>query len=259
MAAAMGIKISSLSVVFSNGQSSFAALTDINLEIAPQSFVVIVGPNGAGKSTLVRSLMGDCQPSSGTIFLFNNEESVDCSSIPRWKRATQIAQIHQDPKHGTIGAMTVFENLRLAVIKPHLPSLFRFDSAGRDRAWFQARLEAIGLADKLDNRVAELSQGQRQLLALNIALSRRPSILLADEHTGSLDQSNAITCLKATTHLCKQQSTTVIMVTHNLLDALRCGDRLIVMRDGRVSADLAAAEKRALKLEDLLLLCGYTN
>jgi putative ABC transport system ATP-binding protein len=49
------------------------------------------------------------------------------------------------------------------------------------------------------------------------------------------------------------------MVTHNLLDALRCGDRLIVMRDGRVSADLAAAEKRALKLEDLLLLCGYTN
>jgi putative ABC transport system ATP-binding protein len=218
---------------------------------------MIVGPNGAGKSTLLRVLAGDCTLDRGQMRFYGEEGVEDLRNMPRWERAQRIAQIHQDPKRGTVGSMTVFENLRLASLQRVMPSPFGFDSAGRTRNWFESRIESIGLSGKLDSRVADLSQGQRQLLALELALLRQPSVLLADEHTASLDQDNARKCLETTVRLCRDQATTVIMVTHNLEDATRYGDRLIVLRRGKIHADLDNDQRRALGLKGLIELCGY--
>lgn len=253
----IGVRFSDLRVTYTAADGAVRALREINLSIAAGSFTIVVGPNGAGKSTLLRALTGECEPDSGLVELVCNGSTRDCRHMPRWERARQMSQIHQDPKRGTVASMTVLENLRLATIMSALPSTFRFDSAGRGKNWFQERLNAIGLAEKLQTRVAELSQGQRQLLALELAMLRRPAILLADEHTASLDQENARKCLETTVELCRQQQTTVLMVTHNLSDALTFGDRLVVLKSGCVTADLKADEKQNLTLAELIALCGY--
>jgi len=253
-----GLKIKGLSKAFpANGSGKVHALQGFDLDIDPGSFLVIVGPNGSGKTTLLNLLAGDLDPDDGEIKMINSAGQVDWLQTPRWKRAIYLARVHQDPKKGTAPGMTVWENFRLASNKDMAPSPFRFSSASHSRDWFQKRLEAIGLGDKIDSRAADLSQGQRQLLAVELALSRDPSFLLLDEHTASLDQKNAIACLETTVKLSGEKGTTVLMVTHNLLDALKYGNRLIVMREGRVHRDFNSHEKEALGINDLLELCGF--
>jgi putative ABC transport system ATP-binding protein len=240
-----------------DGSGSVHALRDFALDIAPGEFIVIVGPNGSGKSTLLNLLAGDYLPDGGEISLLGSHSPMDWLKMPRWQRAAYLARVHQDPRRGTVPGMTVWENLRLAASWQVCPSPFRFGATGHNRAWFCDRLAGLGLADKIDSRVGDLSHGQRQLLALELAMLRKPAFLLADEHAASLDQANAHKCLDATVRLGRELLTTVIMVTHNLMDALSHGDRLVVMREGRVAKDLAGEQKQKLALRDLLDLCGY--
>lgn len=257
MTALTCLKITDLSVAYSSGNDSIRALSDINLEVRAGQFVVIVGPNGSGKTTLLRAVSGACPIERGTIELVGSEGARNCLGMTPRERSRHIAQVHQDPKVGTVASMTVFENLRLATLNGKVPSPLRFDSANRGRNWFRERLEPLGLTDRLDSRVSDLSQGQRQLLALELALLRQPSILIADEHTASLDEDNARKCIEATVRLCQRQRTTVLMVTHDLVDAIEHGDRLVVLRGGKVHADMDAQRKRGLTLPDLIELCGY--
>jgi len=253
-----GLKVRTLSKTFSsNGNGKVRALQSLSIEIAPGEFVVCVGPNGSGKTTFLNLLAGDFPADSGTIALVNDEEEYDWTRLPRWKRATYLARVYQDPRLGTAAGMSVWENLRLATNRSMFPSPLRFGGCLDERNRFVQRLRKLGLAEKLDSRVADLSQGQRQLLAIELAMLRKPAILLLDEHTASLDRSNAQKCAEATVTLSREHLTTVIMVTHNLMDALTYGDRLVVLRDGRVSEDLGGNEKSGLGLEDLLKFCGY--
>jgi putative ABC transport system ATP-binding protein len=257
MMASTGLKITKLSVAYSPGNESIRALSNIDLEVRAGQFVIIVGPNGSGKTTLLRAICGGCPVERGTIELVEPEGTHDFSTMTPRQRFQHIAQVHQDPKVGTVASMTVFENLRLATLDGKVPSPLRFDSEKRGRNWFRERLEPLGLTDRLDSRVSDLSQGQRQLLALELALLRQPSILLADEHTASLDEDNARNCLEATVKLCQRQGTTVLMVTHDLVDALEHGNRLIVLRAGKIHADIDEHLKCGLTLPALIELCGF--
>lgn len=258
MTTSKGISICGLSKSFlSNGNGTTHALRGVDLDVRPGEFIVVVGPNGSGKTTLLNVLAGDFDPDGGQIVLEDGGNSDPWLEMPRWKRAAYLARVHQDPRRGTAAGMTVWENLRLARSRQRVPLPWSFAPPQHDRQWLIDRLERLGLAGKIDSRVMELSQGQRQLLALELAMLREPVLLLADEHTASLDQANARKCLEATVALSREGGVTVIMVTHNLMDALNYGDRLIVMRDGQVARDFLADEKRSLTLSGLIELCGY--
>ena len=253
-----GLRVRRLSKAFpSNGNSPIHAVRGLDVDIAPGEFVVIVGPNGSGKSTVLNILAGEIPADGGTVELVNGTEARDWTHLPRWKRSAQLARVYQDPRLGTAAGMTVWDNLRLATNRSPVPSPLRLRGSAHRRAWFMERLRRIGLAEKIDSRIADLSQGQRQLLAVELAMLREPALLLLDEHTASLDSANAQRCLETTVQLVREALTTVIMVTHNLMDALRYGDRLLVLRDGKVHEDLQAEQKQALELGALLKMCGY--
>lgn len=240
-----------------NGSGTTHALNGIDLILNPGEFVVVVGPNGSGKSTLLNVLAGDISADAGQVRLENGVSRQDWLKMERWQRAAYLARVHQDPRRGTAAGMTVWENLRLAWSRKAVPLPWSFAPPHHGRKWFRERLARIGLAEKMDNRVDELSQGQRQLLALELAMLRQPILLLLDEHTASLDQANAKKCIEATIDLSRQEKSTVIMVTHNLMDSITYGDRLVVMNEGRITNVIEKQAKQDLKIERLLTLCGY--
>ena len=241
-----------------NGAAPTHALRGADLSVRSGEFLIVVGPNGSGKTTLLRVLAGELDADGGTVTLENENGNEDWLAMPRWKRASHLARVHQDPRRGTAPGMTVWENLRLACSQASLPLPWRFSPASHDRDWFASRLEKLGLSGKMDSVVSELSHGQRQLLAMELAMLRQPKFLLLDEHTASLDQANAKKCLETTEDFVRQTGLAVVMVTHNLLDALTYGDRLIIMREGQIVNNIDGEEKQALTLEPLLELCGYT-
>ena len=254
----LGLRIAGLSRSFPmGGDGHVDALRGVEISIEPGEFLVIVGPNGSGKTTLLNVLAGDIAPDAGSVELLGGAGAKDWLRMPRWERATYMARVHQDPRLGTASGMTVWENLRLACCRSSIPAPWRFSPKQRDREWFSSRLERLGLDSKMDSCVSDLSQGQRQLLALELAMLRQPAFLLVDEHTASLDRANAKFCLDATVQLGREAGTTIFMVTHNLMEALTYGDRLVVVREGRIFRCIDACEKAGLRLEDVLEYCGY--
>lgn len=255
-----GLRLRGLSKTFSaNGRDSVRALVGLDLDLSAGEFVVIVGGNGSGKSTLLNLVAGVYLADEGSITLVGPNSEVDWTTRPRWERAAFVARVHQNPQVGTVADLTVAENLRLASMRDFAPSPLRIRPSERTRLEYEQRIEAAGLGVKLGGQVSELSQGQRQLLAIELALLRHPAFLLLDEHTASLDRTNAQRCMDATAQLCRTRQATVMMVTHNLHDALAYGDRLIVLRDGRLAANLADDEKRQVNMVRLMELCGFMN
>lgn len=114
-----------------------------------------------------------------------------------------------------------------------------------------ARLD-LGLEDRLGTRIDLLSGGQRQAVTLLMATLKKPDILLLDEPTAALDPKTADKVLKITDEIVSEQHLTTLMITHNMRDALRYGNRLIMMNSGRIIADYAEEEKRELTIEVLL-------
>lgn len=243
----------------SNGAGPIIAIEDFSIEALPGEFVIVVGPNGSGKSTVLNLIAGDFFPDRGTIILKYENKEIDITSLPRWKRAKRIGRVYQDPKLGTIGDLTVLDNLRLVFSEKNCPSPFNLHLSKKKIDELLASLNKLHFVDKLNRKVSELSQGQRQVFAVLLALVRTPDILLLDEHTASLDHKNATECLKITEALCLQTQTTVIMVTHNMADAIKYGNRLIVLREGRVVANLAQTQKKELNVPKLFDLCGYST
>jgi len=243
----------------SNGSGIIKALDGFSLEARPGEFVVIVGPNGSGKTTALNLIAGDYSSDKGSIRLQNNDSQIDITNIPRWKRSERITRVYQDPKLGTIGSFTVYDNLRLALSPRKYPSPFAFHLAKQRLVELDDYVSKLGLKNMFERKVSELSQGQRQIFAVLLAIVRKPDILLLDEHTASLDHKNATKCLKITEQLCRETKTTVIMVTHNMVDAVNYGDMLIVLRDGKVAASIGKTEKQKLDVPELFNLCGYST
>ncbi|MDO5597396.1 MAG: ABC transporter ATP-binding protein [Acidaminococcus sp.] len=227
------------------------ALTDVNLHMEPGDFITIIGGNGAGKSTLLNSIAGVFPIDAGQILI----DGVDVSKMPEHKRARYIGRVFQDPMMGTAAGMMIEENLAIASRRGKTPGL-SWALKDSDRERFREMLKELdlGLEDRLTSRVGLLSGGQRQALTLLMAAMNRPRLLLLDEHTAALDPKTAEKVLNMTKKVIERDHLTSLMITHNMRDALRFGNRLIMMNAGHIVVDVGAEEKAKLTIPDLLAL-----
>ena len=164
-----------------------------------------------------------------------------------------IGRVFQDPMRGTAAGMMISENLAVADRRGRRPTLRWSDRADRNARFAElVKLLGLGLETRMTAHVGLLSGGQRQALTLLMATLVRPKLLLLDEHTAALDPKTAAKVLEITERLVTEQKLTTLMITHNMRDALRYGNRLIMMHDGRPILDVRGEEKAKLTTVDLL-------
>lgn len=225
------------------------ALEKVDLFLAPGDFVTVLGSNGAGKSTLFNAICGNFLLDSGQICL----DGADITFMPEYKRSLKIGRLFQDPMRGTAPSLSIQENLALAYSKQKKRS-FSLALTRKDREYFRQELARfdMGLEDRMETRVGLLSGGQRQALTLLMATLKQPKLLLLDEHTAALDPKTAKKVLELTEEIVEDQHLTALMVTHNMKDAIRIGNRLIMMHEGQIIYDVSGEAKKALHVSDLL-------
>ena len=244
------LKITEISKTFFKGTNNEKrALNGLSLTLNDGDFCTVIGGNGAGKSTLLNAIAGAYIPDSGTIEINGH----DVTKVSEYKRAKYIGRVFQDPLKGTAAGMQVEENLLLAARRGESRRLRWAFSSGEHQKYkdMVARLD-LGLEDRLGTRIGLLSGGQRQALTLLMATMKKPDILLLDEPTAALDPKTASKVLKITDEIVTEQHLTTLMITHNMRDALKYGNRLIMMNSGRIIADYTPEEKKNLTIEDLL-------
>ena len=222
-------------------------LNDVSLEIYEHDFITILGGNGAGKSTLFNSIAGTLPLTSGSIRIMGE----DVTHFSPEKRAKYLSRVFQDPKMGTAPRMTVAENLLIAKFRGEKRGLFpRKLSAYKEE--FQVTIEKVGngLEKHLDTPIEFLSGGQRQALSLLMATLKRPELLLLDEHTAALDPKTSVALMELTNDFVNKDHLTALKITHHMEDALKYGNRLIVMKEGQIIQDLNKDEKARMKISD---------
>lgn len=225
------------------------AIRGISLTLNDGDFCTVIGSNGAGKSTLLNLIAGALIPDEGLIEI----DGKDVTRMPEYKRAKYIGRVFQDPMKGTAAGMQLQENLMLAD-RRGLCHRLRWAFTPSREQYYQnlvARL-GLGLENRMTARIGLFSGGQRQAVTLLMATMRRPEVLLLDEPTAALDPKTAETVLNLVNQIVTEQKLTTLMITHNMRDALRLGNRLIMMNDGKIIADYNAERKKELTIDMLL-------
>ncbi|CUH97526.1 hypothetical protein P22_3657 [Propionispora sp. 2/2-37] len=244
------LKIDGISKTFYAGTvNEKLALKNVSLEMKTGDFITVIGGNGAGKSTLLNSIAGVFKVDCGKIYI----DDMDVTNMAEHKRAAYIGRVFQDPMLGTAADMMVEENLAIAARRGKKLGLrwsFHEDEFTEFREKL-ARLD-LGLQDRLKNRIGTLSGGQRQAITLLMATLRKPKLLLLDEHTAALDPKTAEKVLELTKNIVEENGLTTLMITHNMRDALRFGNRLLMLDDGKILLDIHGAEKSKMTVHDLL-------
>ena len=209
------------------------ALNDLNLTLEDGDFVTVIGGNGAGKSTMLNAVAG----------VWPAEH----------KRAAYIGRVFQDPMMGTAATMQIDENLALAARRGAGRTL-RVGITKKENAEYHELLKTLGLGleDRMTSKVGLLSGGQRQAVTLLMATLKKPKLLLLDEHTAALDPKTAAKVLEISNKIVQENHLTTLMITHNMRDAIRYGNRLIMMNEGHVIYDVRGEEKTKLEVSDLL-------
>lgn len=226
-------------------------LKGIDLTLSEGDFVTIIGGNGAGKSTLLNMITGVHPVDSGQIIV----DGIDVTKLPEYKRAKYFGRVFQDPRNGTASDMEIEENLALANRRGKRATLRR-GVTPKERVMFKEILSKLdlGLEDRLTAKVGLLSGGQRQAITLLMATLQKPKLLLLDEHTAALDPKTAAKVLELTDTLIAEKNLTTLMITHNMKDAIRLGNRLIMMYDGKIVYDISGEDKKKLEVTDLMNL-----
>ena len=227
------------------------ALNGVSLKMEAGDFATIVGSNGAGKSTLFNAITGGFIADEGSIVLGGQ----DITFEPEHQRSKVIGHLFQDPLKGTAPNMTIEENLALAYLRAGTAPHAIFSRISRkDKELFREKLSLLdmGLEDRMTSKVGLLSGGQRQAVTLLMATLKKPKLLLLDEHTAALDPKTAAKVLEISNKIVQENHLTTLMITHNMRDAIRYGNRLIMMNEGHVIYDVRGEEKTKLEVSDLL-------
>jgi putative ABC transport system ATP-binding protein len=225
------------------------ALAGVDLTLKPGEFITVIGGNGAGKSTLLNIIAGVYPVDRGTIAL----DGVIINESREHVRAKYIGRVFQDPMMGTAASMTIEENLALALRRGRRRGL-RWGVTKKERDYFRGQLAQLelGLENRLKSKVGLLSGGQRQALTLLMATLVRPKLLLLDEHAAALDPKTAVKVMELTDRIIRTQGLTALMVTHNMRDALKYGNRTVMMQDGKIILNLPEEKKKKTSVDDLL-------
>ena len=244
------LDVKNISKTFNAGTvNEKTALNGLSLHLNEGDFVTVIGGNGAGKSTLLNAVAGVWPVDEGAITI----GGVDVTHMAEHKRAKYIGRVFQDPMMGTAATMGIEENLALAARRGTARSL-RTGITKKEREEYHELLKTLdlGLEDRMTSKVGLLSGGQRQAVTLLMATLKKPKLLLLDEHTAALDPKTAAKVLALSEKIVQENHLTTLMITHNMKDAIKYGNRLIMMYEGRVIYDVRGEEKANLQVSDLL-------
>ena len=219
------LKVENLSKVYGTGASKVVALDNVSFTVEKGEFVSIVGASGSGKSTLLHLIGGVDRPTSGKVFI-NDEDiyKLNNDDLAIFRRR-QIGLIYQF--YNLIPILNVIENISLPL---------ELDGRKPDKKDLNEMIELLGLENRQSHLPSQLSGGEQQRVSIGRALITRPSLILADEPTGNLDSKASeeiVSLLKKTN---KKYNQTIIMITHNL-EIAKMSDRIITIEDGRIVDD----------------------
>ena len=225
------------------------ALRGLELTLQDGDFVTVIGGNGAGKSTMLNAIAGVWPVDMGKILV----DGQDITRLPEHKRAKLIGRVFQDPMMGTAPNMQLEENLALAMRRGQRRGL-GWGVTKAEREVYREKLKTLnlGLEDRMTVKVGLLSGGQRQALTLLMASLQKPKLLLLDEHTAALDPATAAKVLDLSDRIVAENQLTALMITHNMTDAIKHGNRLIMMNEGQIILDISGEEKKQLTKQMLM-------
>jgi putative ABC transport system ATP-binding protein len=222
----------------------YPVLKNINLTLNPHDFCVLLGANGSGKSTLMKVIAGEYALDQGQIFI--NGQDVTYVDRNCW-----VSQVVQDINKGTIAEMTLLENIALSKMKTR-PARLNFYQECEHAVVEELKELGLELEQSLNQPLSLLSGGQRQIVATMMAMNDDAKVLLLDEHTSALDPLMQVKLMEYTARSIIKKKLTTLMITHKIDDALKYGNRLIMLHQGQIVLDIAGDEKKALKVNDLL-------
>jgi len=238
------IKLENISKSF---EGSFRPIiNNVSLELQKGEFCIIIGSNGSGKSTFLRLIAGEHKVDEGSIF-------VQGTDVTRKNRNDYITSVVQDVNKGTIPEMTLLENMVLSYKGDKISGL-SFYKNFRSNILHEIQKLGIGLEAYLDTKLMHLSGGQRQIIATVMAIISEPKILLLDEHTSALDPKIQRILMNYTISTIKENNITSFMVTHRLDDAIKYGDRLVMIHNGEIVFDIKGDKKSSITIDELLSL-----
>ncbi|MDD3751624.1 MAG: ATP-binding cassette domain-containing protein [Tissierellia bacterium] len=208
---------------------------NFNIHINKGECTAILGANGCGKSTLFNIISGVLMQENGIITL--NGRNIN--KLKENERAQFIGRVHQNPSAGVSPSLTILENISLSDKKCQKFTLKKLINRNKTEGFKEIlRTFDLGLENKLDTEVKYLSGGQRQSLSLLMATMNKPELLLLDEHTAALDPKTSRLVMEKTQELIRTQNITTMMISHNVRDAVKYSDRIIMLDKGEIILDV---------------------
>jgi bicarbonate transport system ATP-binding protein len=208
--------VQDVSKIYPTAKGTYTVLEDVNLVVYKSEFICLIGHSGCGKSTLLNMIAGFSQPTNGV---------VELKGQPITQPGPDRMMVFQN--YALLPWKTAFENVYLAV-----NSVYPRKSHAEKVSIVNEHLAMVGLADAADKKPQQLSGGMRQRVSIARALSIRPEILILDEPFGALDQITKEELQEELMKICGEQQCTVLMITHDIDEALFLADRLVMMTNG---------------------------
>jgi putative ABC transport system ATP-binding protein len=207
------------------GGEQIRAVDGVSLRVQPGEMVALYGPSGSGKTTLLLMVATLLAPSSGAVLIGGRDVSSLSEREASRFRLNELGFIRQN--FDLLPGVSAIDNAVLKLLKR-----YRWSEAQRE---LTPLLERLGLGERLRHRAETLSMGERQRVMIARALSTEPSLLLADEPTGSLDTQRGREVLELLRGLCRERGVAIVLVSHDPM-AAEYADRVLALRDGRLSA-----------------------
>jgi nitrate ABC transporter ATP-binding subunit len=210
------LSIRDVSKVYPTPEGSYTVLEDVNLDVTEGEFICLIGHSGCGKSTLLNMVAGFNSPSSGEVKL--QEQRISQPGPDRM-------MVFQN--YSLLPWLSAYENVYLAV-----DAVYPQKSAGEKKNLVREYLHMVGLSDAADKRPAQLSGGMKQRVAIARALATHPQVLILDEPFGALDAITKEELQEELLKIWREHQVTVLMITHDIDEALFLADRLVMMTNG---------------------------
>jgi putative tryptophan/tyrosine transport system ATP-binding protein len=246
------IELQHISKTFHSGEAmEVKAIQDLKLQIASIDFIVVIGANGSGKSTLLNLLAGTYPPDNGNILF----DGASVTNLQEHRRSKYIARLFQNPLTGTAPDLSILENFRLAALRTS-PKKLRIGINKNFRQIVAGNIQRLkmGLEDKLDTPMGQLSGGQRQALTLLMSTQDECKILLMDEPTSALDPRSSEIIMELAQNIIQEKQICALLVTHRLKDCIQFGNRILFMKEGKIEKDITSLDKKSITMEQLYSL-----
>ncbi|WP_282941600.1 ABC transporter ATP-binding protein [Paenibacillus sp. RC67] len=212
--------------IYKTDDIEVVALKGLNISVAAGEMMAIIGNSGSGKSTFLNILGGLDRPSAGQVQVGEwNLLKITDEDLVKYKRKT-VGFIWQNNARNLVPYLTALENVEMPMML----------SGDYDRAYAKQLLEWVGLKERMGNKLQQLSGGEQQRVAIAISLANKPSLLLADEPTGSVDTKTSDMIMDIFRKLNRELGVTIVIVTHDMALASKV-DRVVAIRDGMTSTE----------------------